>query len=94
MAYSFEKTVRANILALEPYSCARDEYEGGDAVFLDANENPFDTGYNRYPDPHQRELKRVVSHIKGDNRHIDTQRMQAWPGQYNRFIAGVFDVRG
>ncbi len=65
MAYSFEKTVRANILALEPYSCARDEYEGGDAVFLDANENPFDTGYNRYPDPHQIELKRVVSHIKG-----------------------------
>lgn len=65
MAYSFEKTVRANVLALEPYSCARDEYEGGDAVFLDANENPFDTGYNRYPDPHQRELKRVVSHIKG-----------------------------
>lgn len=64
MAYSFEKTVRPNILALEPYSCARDEYEGGDAVFLDANENPFDTGYNRYPDPHQRELKKALSHLK------------------------------
>ncbi|MFR9651832.1 MAG: histidinol-phosphate transaminase [Rikenellaceae bacterium] len=58
--------VRPNILALEPYSTARDEYEGGDIdVWLDANENPFDNGINRYPDPHQVELKRVLGGIKG-----------------------------
>ncbi|MFR9620651.1 MAG: histidinol-phosphate transaminase [Rikenellaceae bacterium] len=58
--------VRPNILALEPYSTARDEYEGGDIdVWLDANENPFDNGVNRYPDPHQRALKGQLSAIKG-----------------------------
>ncbi len=60
------KLVRPNILALEPYSTARDEYEGGDIdVWLDANENPFDNGINRYPDPHQLELKGQLSQIKG-----------------------------
>ncbi|MFI3320487.1 MAG: histidinol-phosphate transaminase [Rikenellaceae bacterium] len=60
------KLVRPNILALEPYSTARDEYEGGDIdVWLDANENPFDNGVNRYPDPHQLELKGQLSQIKG-----------------------------
>ncbi len=58
--------VRPNILALEPYSTARDEYEGGDIdVWIDANENPFDNGINRYPDPHQVELKSTLSKIKG-----------------------------
>lgn len=57
--------VRPNILALNPYSTARDEYGGGSGVFLDANESPFDTGFNRYPDPHQRELKAKLSAIKG-----------------------------
>ncbi len=60
------RLVRPNILALEPYSTARDEYEGGDIdVWLDANENPFDNGINRYPDPHQVGLKRQLSEIKG-----------------------------
>ncbi len=60
------RLVRPNILALEPYSTARDEYEGGDIdVWLDANENPFDNGINRYPDPHQRGLKAQLSAIKG-----------------------------
>ncbi len=60
------RLVRPNILALEPYSTARDEYEGGDIdVWLDANENPFDNGVNRYPDPHQVELKGQLSRIKG-----------------------------
>ncbi len=60
------KLVRPNILALEPYSTARDEYEGGDIdVWLDANENPFDNGINRYPDPHQLALKGQLSQIKG-----------------------------
>lgn len=57
--------VRKNIAALAPYSTARDEYEGGElGVFLDANENPYDNGYNRYPDPHQKELKAQISKIK------------------------------
>ncbi len=58
--------VRPNILALEPYSTARDEYSGGEIdVWLDANENPFDNGINRYPDPHQSALKGQLSEIKG-----------------------------
>ena len=65
MTFPFENLLRPNIRALEPYTCARDEYDGKEAVFLDANENPFDTGYNRYPDPRQRELKKVLSGIKG-----------------------------
>ncbi|MFI3301671.1 MAG: histidinol-phosphate transaminase [Rikenellaceae bacterium] len=60
------RLVRPNILALEPYSTARDEYEGGEIdVWLDANENPFDNGVNRYPDPHQLSLKAQLSQIKG-----------------------------
>ena len=62
---TIESLVRANIAALEPYSTARDEYEGALGVFLDANESPFNNGYNRYPDPHQKELKARLSEIKG-----------------------------
>ena len=65
MSFPLEHLVRPNIRALEPYSCARDEYEGDQALFLDANENPFDTGLNRYPDPHQRALKKALSALKG-----------------------------
>ena len=58
--------VRPNILALEPYSTARDEFTGGDiSVWVDANENPFNNGVNRYPDPHHRKLKEVVALLKG-----------------------------
>ncbi len=61
-----KRLVRPNILALEPYSTARDEYEGGEIdVWLDANENPFDNGINRYPDPHQVALKKQLAEIKG-----------------------------
>lgn len=61
-----EELLRPNIAALEPYSSARDEYKGKEAhIFLDANENPFDTGYNRYPDPLQRDLKDLICNIKG-----------------------------
>jgi histidinol-phosphate aminotransferase len=55
--------VRKNILSLLPYSSARDEFSGTDGVFLDANENPFGE-LNRYPDPHQKELKKKLSEIK------------------------------
>lgn len=59
-----KEIIRENIWKLEPYSCARDEYSGDEAVFLDANENPYETGYNRYPDPYQKELKAKISILK------------------------------
>ncbi len=57
--------VRKNIRAMAPYSTARDEYTGPIGTYLDANENPYDNGYNRYPDPYQKELKARLSQIKG-----------------------------
>ncbi|MDE7460789.1 MAG: histidinol-phosphate transaminase [Paramuribaculum sp.] len=58
--------VRKNILALQPYSTARDEFKGGDInVWLDANESPYNNGVNRYPDPHQHSLKEKISRLKG-----------------------------
>lgn len=57
--------VRKNILALKPYSCARDEFKGEASVYLDANENPFGAPYNRYPDPRQWALKEKIAKIKG-----------------------------
>ncbi|MBR5811426.1 MAG: histidinol-phosphate transaminase [Alistipes sp.] len=62
---TIESLVRANIAALSPYSTARDEYQGELGVFLDANESPYENGYNRYPDPHQKSLKARLSQIKG-----------------------------
>lgn len=61
---SIDSLIRANVAALEPYSTARDEYEGEIGVFLDANESPFNNGYNRYPDPHQRQLKARIAELK------------------------------
>ena len=57
----FNRLVRANILKLTPYSSARGEFKGSASVFLDANENPFESGYNRYPDPLQLTLKDKIS---------------------------------
>ena len=63
---SLEQLVRPNIWSLAPYSSARDEYSGKEAhVFLDANENPYNAPYNRYPDPLQRELKAQLERVKG-----------------------------
>jgi histidinol-phosphate aminotransferase len=63
---SLERLVRPNIWSLAPYSSARDEYFGKEAhVFLDANENPYNAPYNRYPDPLQRELKGLLEKVKG-----------------------------
>ena len=56
--------VRANVRALVPYSSARDEYQGKDGIFLDANESPFGP-LNRYPDPRQRELRTAISKLRG-----------------------------
>ena len=64
--FSLEQLVRPNIWSLAPYSSARDEYSGKEAhVFLDANENPYNAPYNRYPDPLQRDVKQVLSKVKG-----------------------------
>ena len=58
--------VRPNILALEPYSTARDEFKGGDiSVWIDANESPYPSGVNRYPDPHHAKLKQAIAKLKG-----------------------------
>lgn len=62
---SLESLVRPNVWALEPYSCARDEFKGMPAhVFLDANENPYNNPINRYPDPLQEKLKARLAPFK------------------------------
>jgi histidinol-phosphate aminotransferase len=58
-----EKLIRPHIARLLPYSTARDEFTGTAQVYLDANENPFASDVNRYPDPHQREVKACLSKI-------------------------------
>ena len=66
------KKVRPTILGLEPYSTARDDCGSNQPeIFLDANENPYNNGINRYPDPHQKALKAKIAEIKG----IDTERL-------------------
>lgn len=62
--FDLRSLVRSNIWELKPYSSARDEFWGDEGIFLDANENPFGNK-NRYPDPHQRTLKKSLSKIKG-----------------------------
>ncbi|WP_207211117.1 histidinol-phosphate transaminase [Flagellimonas olearia] len=59
--------VRESVDQLKPYSSARDEYvsDGSEMIFLDANENPFENGVNRYPDPSQRSLKSLLAEQKG-----------------------------
>ena len=61
--FNINSLVRENISRLKPYTSARDEFLGFDKemIFLDANENPFDNGVNRYPDPQQRKVKAVFS---------------------------------
>jgi histidinol-phosphate aminotransferase len=57
--------VRPNILSMKPYSSARDEFDiVGNVILLDANENPFDSEWNRYPDPNQKALKAEISTLK------------------------------
>lgn len=75
MRFDLHKLTRPNIKQLTPYSSARDEFSGEAKVFLDANENslgsPLPKWYNRYPDPHQQQVKAALSQIKGiDAKHI------------------------
>ena len=64
--FHLEKLVRENVARLKPYSSARDEFKDfhEDMVFLDANENPYNNGVNRYPDPQQITLKQHLSTVK------------------------------
>ena len=58
------KLVRKNVLNMKPYSSARDEFKGEAEIFLDANENPYPSAYNRYPDPLQWKIKEKLAPIK------------------------------
>ena len=62
--FDVEAWVRPNVRDMQPYSSARDEFHGHASVFLDANENPYNAPYNRYPDPMQWTLKEKISEIK------------------------------
>ena len=61
---NLNELLRANIRNLQPYSCARDEFKGEASVYLDANESPYNSPYNRYPDPLQLEVKEKISVLK------------------------------
>lgn len=66
--FNLNNLIRPNIKTLKPYSSARDEFSGEAKVFLDANENslgsPLIKWYNRYPDPHQKQLKQAIVQVK------------------------------
>ena len=62
---NLDKLVRPNIRRLTPYSSARNEFTGSATVFLDANENPYNAPYNRYPDTLQRAVKDKLATLKG-----------------------------
>ncbi|WP_298420880.1 histidinol-phosphate transaminase [uncultured Kordia sp.] len=66
---NIENLIRENIKTLKPYSSARDEYKasGSKMVFLDANENPYENGVNRYPDPRQKDVKVALAKVKNCN---------------------------
>jgi histidinol-phosphate aminotransferase len=67
---NIHKLVRPFLQNFEPYACARDEFSGKAEIWLDANENPFETDINRYPDPYHKHLKKLISelkHIHSDN---------------------------
>jgi histidinol-phosphate aminotransferase len=68
--FDINNLVRENVKQMKPYSSARDEFEDfdtADMIFLDANENPFDNGVNRYPDPQQINVKTVLAQLKNIN---------------------------
>ena len=62
--FDINTILRDNIRLLTPYSSARDEFKGNEGIFMDANENPFNSPYNRYPDPLQWKVKQKLAKIK------------------------------
>ena len=71
MSFNIDNITRKNIKALKPYSTARDDFKGAASVYLDANENPYSTEFNRYPDPKQNKLKNAIAKIK----QVDPQQI-------------------
>jgi len=71
MSFDINKIVRENIQSMQPYSSARDEFKDFDQemIFLDANENPFENGVNRYPDPQQKTVKSALAELKKVNQN-------------------------
>jgi histidinol-phosphate aminotransferase len=70
MNFNINNLVRENVKSMKPYSSARDEFEDfetADMIFLDANENPFQNGVNRYPDPQQSSVKMVLAKQRNVN---------------------------
>ena len=63
--FDISTLVRENIAKMKPYSSARDEFKGEAEVFLDANENPYPSPFNRYPDPLQWKVKEKLAPLKG-----------------------------
>ena len=69
--FNINTLIRENVVKMQPYSSARDEFKDFDQemVFLDANENPFENGVNRYPDPQQKTVKSALADIKKVNQN-------------------------
>jgi len=63
--FDLTQIVRPNVLKMAAHSSARDEFTGEARMWLDANENPYPSDVNRYPDPRQRALKQKLGAIKG-----------------------------
>ncbi len=76
--FNLNSLIRPNVAGMKPYSSARDEFKDFDQemVFLDANENPFENGVNRYPDPKQRDLKTLIA----EQKNIETAQILAGNG--------------
>ena len=88
MKFDYTKYIRTYLLSLTPYKSAREEYEaeGRPMILLDANENPFDSLVNRYPDPKQRELKKEIATWKG----VDKNQIYLCNGS-DEFISNVIN---
>ena len=63
MKSDIQRFFRKSLLEISPYKSAREEYidEGRDMILLDANESPFSSNSNRYPDPMQSDLKEEIA---------------------------------
>ncbi len=69
MKLNLDSWVRDNIKRLKPYSSARNEYSGSGVIYMDANENPYNNPYNRYPDPMHNRLREALSEMKRVDKH-------------------------
>jgi histidinol-phosphate aminotransferase len=106
--FNIDKITRNNVFKLKPYSSAREDFQGCASIWLDANENPFESEMNRYPDPYQIELKKEIAKIKevelnqifignGSDEAIDLLfRAFCEPGQDKAYIFpptyGIYEV--